>query len=161
LGRPNPVDIHVGERLRLRRILLGFSQETLGAMMGLTFQQIQKYESGANRIGASRLYDLAGALDVSVNYFYEEMSPVVMAASPRHMTGEAAEPELPQSPQFNSRETLDLLRAYFRINDPSMRRTVHTLAQALSEEALAHRVEMRRLSLDSDGPLERRPDLGE
>src|ERR1700739_1702431 len=73
-GRPNPVDVHVGSRLRLRRTLLGISQEKLGEAIGLTFQQVKKYERGANRIGASRLWDLSRALNCSVAYFYEEMS---------------------------------------------------------------------------------------
>lgn len=82
-GQPNPIDVYVGARLRLRRSLLGLSQEALGAALGLTFQQVQKYERGANRIGASRLFDLARALGVDVDYFYEDMGEEVAAASPR------------------------------------------------------------------------------
>ena len=70
--RPNPIDIHVGSRVRFRRMLLGMSQEKLGEKLGLTFQQVQKYEKGINRIGASRLFDLAQVLGVSVQFFYEE-----------------------------------------------------------------------------------------
>src|SRR5438046_1464424 len=73
-GEPNPVDVHVGNRLRLRRTLLGISQEKLGEAIGLTFQQVQKYERGANRIGASRLWDLSLVLNCPVSYFYEDMS---------------------------------------------------------------------------------------
>src|SRR5512145_286688 len=72
--RPNPIDIHVGSRVRLRRMLLGMSQEKLGERLGLTFQQIQKYEKGVNRIGASRLFDLAQVLGVPVQFFYEELA---------------------------------------------------------------------------------------
>ncbi|MBT7504712.1 MAG: helix-turn-helix transcriptional regulator, partial [Rhodospirillales bacterium] len=72
-GTPNPVDIHVGARVRLRRTLLGISQERLGDAVGLTFQQIQKYERGANRIGASRIYELSRILDVPVSFFFEDM----------------------------------------------------------------------------------------
>ncbi|MGB1026977.1 MAG: helix-turn-helix domain-containing protein, partial [Rhodospirillaceae bacterium] len=68
-GKPNPVDVHVGSRVRLRRTLLGMSQEKLGEAIGLTFQQVQKYERGANRIGASRLWDLSRVLDVPMSYF--------------------------------------------------------------------------------------------
>ena len=71
-GKPNPVDVHVGSRVRLRRTMLGMSQEKLGEAIGLTFQQVQKYERGANRIGASRLHDLSCVLDVPVAYFFEE-----------------------------------------------------------------------------------------
>src|ERR1700752_5241949 len=70
--RPNPIDVHVGSRVRFRRMLLGMSQEKLGEKLGLTFQQIQKYEKGINRIGASRLLDLAQVLGVPVQFFYEE-----------------------------------------------------------------------------------------
>src|SRR5688500_6970058 len=72
-GKPNPVDVHVGSRARLRRTLLGMSQEKLGEAIGLTFQQVQKYERGANRIGASRLWDLSRVLDCPMSFFFEEM----------------------------------------------------------------------------------------
>lgn len=74
--KPNPIDAHVGSRVRLRRMLMGMSQERLGESMGLTFQQVQKYEKGANRIGASRLHHIAKILDVPVGYFFDE-APVV------------------------------------------------------------------------------------
>ena len=79
--RPNPIDVHVGSRVRFRRMLLGMSQEKLGEKLGLTFQQIQKYEKGINRIGASRLFDLAQVLGVSVQFFYEEAPAGGAAAS--------------------------------------------------------------------------------
>src|ERR1700685_3645842 len=72
-GRPSPIDVHVGSRVRLRRTLLGMSQEKLGNAVGLTFQQIQKYERGANRIGASRLFDMSRVLDVPVQFFFDDM----------------------------------------------------------------------------------------
>src|SRR5277367_1577262 len=72
-GKPNPIDTHVGARVRLRRTLLGMSQEKLGEAIGLTFQQVQKYERGANRIGASRLFDLSRVLDVPVSFFFDDM----------------------------------------------------------------------------------------
>src|SRR5262245_39091705 len=86
-GKPNPVDVHVGSRVRLRRTLLGMSQEKLGEAIGLTFQQVQKYERGANRIGASRLWDLSRVLDVPVAYFFDEMSPSTSARSPSRLKG--------------------------------------------------------------------------
>src|SRR3954467_13220553 len=73
---PNPIDVRVGARLRLRRSMLGLSQEKLGKMIGLTFQQVQKYEHGATRIGASRLYELSQVLDVPVSFFFEDTDPV-------------------------------------------------------------------------------------
>src|ERR1700760_2601973 len=78
--KPNPIDIHVGSRVRLRRNMLGLSQEKLGEAIGLTFQQVQKYERGANRIGASRLWELSGVLDVPVQFFFGEMSDDTLAA---------------------------------------------------------------------------------
>src|SRR5213075_2885231 len=72
-GFPNPIDVHVGSRIRLRRTLLGMSQERLAEAIGLTFQQVQKYERGANRVGSSRLFDLSRVLDVTVSYFFEDM----------------------------------------------------------------------------------------
>jgi len=79
---PNPIDVHVGSRVRLRRNMLGLSQEKLGEAIGLTFQQVQKYERGANRIGASRLHDLSRVLDVPVSFFFDNMDPVRAPAIP-------------------------------------------------------------------------------
>ncbi len=80
---PSPVDQHVGRRIRMRRMMIGLSQEKLGAALGLTFQQVQKYEKGSNRIGASRLLQIAGVLGVGVEYFYEGL-PQVASEAPRH-----------------------------------------------------------------------------
>ena len=77
IGFPNPIDVHVGARIRLRRTLLGISQERLADAIGLTFQQVQKYEKGTNRVSSSRLVDLANTLDVSIPYFFDEMSAAV------------------------------------------------------------------------------------
>src|SRR5512145_1807794 len=91
-GKPNPIDVHVGSRVRLRRTLLGMSQEKLGEAIGLTFQQVQKYERGANRIGSSRLFDLARVLDVPVSYFFEDMAPGVQDKTPSKLMGLAHPP---------------------------------------------------------------------
>src|SRR5579883_3316499 len=80
--RPNPIDVHVGSRVRLRRTLLGMSQEKLGDAIGLTFQQVQKYERGANRVGASRLFELSRVLDVPVSFFFDELDPDTAQAVP-------------------------------------------------------------------------------
>ena len=72
-GRPSPIDVHVGSRIRLRRTLLGMSQERLGEALGLTFQQVQKYERGVNRVGASRLFDLSRVLDVPISFFFDDL----------------------------------------------------------------------------------------
>src|SRR5215469_7120842 len=79
-GRPSPIDVHVGSRVRLRRRLLAMSQEQLGDALGLTFQQVQKYERGMNRVGASRLFDLSRVLDVPISFFFDDMPETVSAA---------------------------------------------------------------------------------
>jgi transcriptional regulator with XRE-family HTH domain len=84
-GYPNPIDVHVGARIRLRRTLLGISQVALAEALGLTFQQVQKYEKGVNRVSSSRLVDIANALDTSIPYFFEEMSAVVSAQTPSEL----------------------------------------------------------------------------
>src|SRR5260221_7115236 len=115
--KPNPIDIHVGSRVRLRRTLLGMSQEKLGEAIGLTFQQVQKYERGANRVGASRLYDLSRVLDVPVSYFFEEIKAETVEAAqgdpdPREPANGGPEPD-PMMP----RETPELGRAYYPTPD--------------------------------------------
>jgi len=130
-GKPNPIDVHVGIRVRLRRTLMGMSQEKLGEALGLTFQQVQKYERGANRIGASRLFDLSRVLEVPISYFFEEMEADVQSASPRHMVRAVEEPVEAAVNALAQRETLELVRAYYRIVDPSVRRHVYDLAKAL------------------------------
>lgn len=78
--RPSPIDVHVGTRIRLRRTLLGMSQERLGEALGLTFQQVQKYERGINRVGASRLFDLSRVLDVPISFFFDDMPDALSEA---------------------------------------------------------------------------------
>src|SRR5258708_23125221 len=122
-GKPNPVDVHVGARVRLRRTLLGMSQEKLGEALGLTFQQVQKYERGTNRIGASRLFDLSRVLEVPVSFFFDDMAPEVAERSPGRIDGGLAE-ERPadfEADPMAKRETLELARAYYRILDRTWR----------------------------------------
>ena len=136
---PDPVDVHVGTRLRLRRNLAGLSQEQLGKASGLTFQQIQKYERGVNRMGASRLFQLARLLGVTVAYFFEDMSvsgtsvanaPGMSDSAQQALEGEASnEKEL-----LHRRETLELIRAYYRITDPKQRRKVYELIKSMAEQ---------------------------
>lgn len=135
-GQPNPVDIHVGARVRLRRTLMGMSQEKLGESIGLTFQQVQKYERGANRIGASRLFDLSRVLDVPVSFFFDDMAETVQDQSPvavaRGVSGLSEEPAGFEADPMTKRETLELVRAYYSITDPQVRRRVYDLAKALA-----------------------------
>lgn len=127
LGKPNPVDIHVGSRVRLRRTLLGMSQEKLGDAIGLTFQQVQKYERGANRIGASRLFDLSRVLDVPVSFFFDDMPGEGEEVRPIGTPSETGEAD-----PMAKRETLELVRAYYRITDPSVRKRIFELAKAVA-----------------------------
>jgi transcriptional regulator with XRE-family HTH domain len=130
----DPIDIYVGKRLRLRRTLLGFSQEKLGNLLGLTFQQVQKYERGANRIGSSRLYKIATVLSVPVSYFFEGFEEGECAA-PTPAVGALNETTVSFTGEpFDRRETLELVRAYYRIEDPLVRRRVLELVRALGAE---------------------------
>ena len=131
-GRPNPVDIHVGSRVRLRRTLLRMSQEKLGDAIGLTFQQVQKYERGANRIGSSRLFDLSRVLDVPVSFFFDDMPVVAVSSSPNSTPGKADAPIDPfEADPLAKRETLDLVRSYYGIANPVVRKRLFELAKAL------------------------------
>ena len=136
LGGPNPVDVHVGRRVRLRRTLLGMSQEKLGEAIGLTFQQVQKYERGANRIGSSRLFDLSQVLDVPVGYFFEDMSEEVAASSPARQRGGWSDKEQRNFEQgrdsMAKRETLELVRAYYKITDEAVRSRLFEFTKALA-----------------------------
>lgn len=128
---PNPIDIHVGARLRLRRTLLGLSQEKLGEAVGITFQQLQKYERGANRISASRLFNLAQVLNVPVTFFFDDLPPADDTVSGARVS------EPTETDEFESmakRETLELVRAYYRINDPAVRKRTFDLVKALGGE---------------------------
>jgi transcriptional regulator with XRE-family HTH domain len=133
IDQPSPVDVHVGARVRLRRTLLGMSQEKLGNAVGLTFQQIQKYERGANRIGASRLFDMSRALDVPVQFFFDEMTAEPVSSSYEPTIGEVdRKSDLPEHDPMAKRETLELVRAYYRIPDGHVRRRLFELAKALA-----------------------------
>lgn len=126
----NPIDAQVGSRLRLRRMMIGMSQERLGELLGLTFQQVQKYEKGVNRIGAGRLFEVSRILGVPIHYFYENV-PEAGGKS----TG-FAEPESPPVIEFvSSGEGLQLSLAFMRIKDPKVRKRVLDLVKSLGEEA--------------------------
>lgn len=133
--RPNPMDIHVGSRVRLRRMLLGMSQEKLGDQLGLTFQQVQKYEKGINRIGASRLYDLSKTLGVPIAYFYEEAPiPALGMAEDQEEYGEKKPGDDGVYEFLSTREGLELNKAFVKISDPRVRRTIVDLVRNLAGE---------------------------
>jgi len=134
-GRPSPIDVHVGSRIRLRRTLLGMSQERLGEALGLTFQQVQKYERGVNRVGASRLFDLSRVLDVPISFFFDDM-PDSLAANfgglpNRRSAGASDQQDTFADDTLSRRETLELVRAYYRITDPSIRKRVFDLIKSM------------------------------
>ncbi len=122
-GRPNPIDIHVGKRIKLRRLALNLSQETLAELLGITFQQIQKYENGDNRISASRLWDCACVLDVPVQFFFQDIDAETCMQSPRmrNYTPEkiaelaAGKPLTVANDIMSSNESILLVSSYNRI----------------------------------------------
>jgi transcriptional regulator with XRE-family HTH domain len=134
-GRPSPIDVHVGARIRLRRTLLGMSQERLGEALGLTFQQVQKYERGVNRVGASRLFDLSRVLDVPISFFFDDMPDSLASSfggqSNRRSATFSESPDGFADDTLNRRETLELVRAYYRITDPAIRKRVFDLIKSM------------------------------
>ena len=146
----DPIDVHVGARMRLRRTLMGMSQERLGDALGLTFQQVQKYERGVNRVSASRLHHLSRVLDVPIAFFYDDMPADMVALhggisggyTQRTMTAGFADPQdalvsgdtIGQDDSLNRREILELIRAYNRITDPAVRKRIFELVKSLTPE---------------------------
>lgn len=132
--RPNPMDIHVGSRVRLRRMLLGMSQEKLGDHLGLTFQQVQKYEKGINRIGASRLFDLSKTLGVPIDYFYED-APNFSPGMAEEQTGYSDKGSENSVFEFlSTREGLELNKSFVKISDPRVRRSIVDLVKSVAGE---------------------------
>ena len=127
-AKPDPIDVHVGYRLRLRRMMVGMSQVKLAKNVGLTFQQIQKYEKGTNRICASRLYEFAGILDVPVEYFFHDTDVEVEASA----TAKVSTGEVYSIYDFlNSHEGVELNRAFMQIKKAKVRRIVLDLMRTL------------------------------
>lgn len=128
--KPNPIDIHVGSRIRLRRTMLGMSQEKLGESLGITFQQIQKYEKGTNRVGASRLQNISNILTVPVSFFFED--------APGDQPSNSGMAEASSSNYvvdfLSSSEGLQLNRAFVKIGDAKVRRKIVDLVKALAAE---------------------------
>lgn len=127
----HPVDLHVGKKLRQRRRLLGMTQQQLATMVNIRFQQVQKYESGANRISASRLWALARALEVPVEFFFDGVEDG--RAHEIDLNGHAKETNKAPADAFQNKETIDLVRAFYTLNEEPRRRLLD-LAKAMSEE---------------------------
>ncbi|MGD9671131.1 MAG: helix-turn-helix domain-containing protein [Hyphomicrobiaceae bacterium] len=132
--KANPIDMHVGMRVRMRRMLLGMSQEKLGELLGLTFQQVQKYEKGVNRVGASRLYELSRVLDVPVQYFYDDVPAMGATAATVDGYAESAA-ESYVADVLGSRDGLELNKAFARISDARVRRSIVDLVRSLAGES--------------------------
>ena len=140
-GSPNPVDVHVGNRIRLRRTLLGYSQQFMARKLGLTFQQVQKYEKGCNRVGASRLWDISKVLKVSMDFFFEDMDKDIENQSPMMQSMPDGEgclmlneevDEIDLDP-MKKQETLELVRAYYRITNRALAKQLFDLMISLSK----------------------------
>ena len=138
MAKSHPVDAHVGVRMRQRRTLLGMSQTKLGEAVGLTFQQVQKYERGSNRVGSSRLYEFSKALDVPVSYFFDEMPGNALSGRPMAAKvkrgsgfGEAGTPFATEKDPLIKRETLQLVRAYYKIRKGRVRKRIFEMVKAV------------------------------
>lgn len=128
----NEIDLHVGKRLRRRRRLLGLTQQQLAESIGIRFQQIQKYECGANRVTASRLYELSVSLNVPVGYFFEGLETVAESASaPQNVANDR---DLIAADVLSQKETLELIRAYYKLGERPRRRLLD-LAKSLQDES--------------------------
>ena len=131
----NAVDMHVGKRVRLRRTLLGLSQEQLGTELNITFQQVQKYERGANRISASRLWDIGQILDLPINYFFDDMTENTMRSSPRRVSRGSELLDLSDEQikdPMTRRETLELVRTYYSIEKPLVRKRISEMVKSIA-----------------------------
>ena len=136
MARSHPVDVHVGARMRQRRTILGMSQTKVADAVGLTFQQIQKYERGSNRVGSSRLFEFAKVLDVPVSHFFDEMPANALAGRPmsgrgRKGFGEAGTPFEQEKDPLIKRETLELVRGYYKIREARVRKRIFEMVKAV------------------------------
>lgn len=140
-GEPNPVDVHIGKRIRMRREMLGLSQEKLSKMLGITFQQVQKYERGMNRIGGSRLWDISRILDVEIGFFYEEMDTNTRQNSPRHYILNVKklkeeEKEITAYDPMTCRLNCKMITLLERINNRKAAKSLYMLAASMASSTL-------------------------
>ncbi len=143
-GPPNPIDIHIGDRIRAKRRLLDLGQQEFATALGITFQQVQKYEKGHNRISGSRLYDISRVLGTDVNFFYEDMPAEVEKSSPRQRAGikdkgrkvvkDPTNGNTFDMTDVNSTESMEFLRNYHNIPKLDLKKHVFDLCKLLSKE---------------------------
>ena len=152
-GAPNPIDLYVGNRMRLRRQLLAISQEKLASLLGLTFQQIQKYEKGLNRIGASRLWDLCKVLGVDANYFFQDMPPEISEQSPRMFiymgTNRDVDTTPLPTPIEKTSKAQKLLVNFFKIPNRTLAENIFDMIENLAKSQTYHPAEK---NMDFKGP---------
>ncbi|GJL84667.1 MAG: hypothetical protein DHS20C02_04420 [Micavibrio sp.] len=134
-GTPDPVDVHVGQRLRVRRSLQGMSQEKLAGQINLTFQQIQKYERGTNRISAGRLYQFSKILDVPISYFYEQFGDSSAQTQAAHGLSDTEQDKFGSDDLMQKKETLDLVKIYYAIKDPEKRKNIVKFIKSMADNA--------------------------
>jgi transcriptional regulator with XRE-family HTH domain len=132
-GVPNPVDVHVGNRLRQKRALMGMSQEKLAESIDLTFQQIQKYERGANRISASRLYQLSKILNVPISYFFEKFGEEGNEYGLKYSLSDNKQEEIINEDMLHNKETIELIRTYYSITDPKVRKDILGIVKTMAQ----------------------------
>lgn len=127
-SKPNPIDIHVGSRVRFKRKILGITQRKLGDALGITFQQIQKYESGTNRIGSSRLYHISKILSVPVAFFFEDLPEEILKETDKLFKNDH---ESFATEKLYDNETINLLKSYYRIDSKIVRKNINTLIRSI------------------------------
>jgi len=130
---PHPVDVHVGQRIKLRRTLMGMTQGKLGEAIGLTFQQLQKYERGANRVSASKLWQLGTVLNVPISFFFDDMPENVKEAFPSY-EGDTSESHVPEEHlTLHRRQSLELVRTFSKLQDPTIRKRIIDIVRAIAD----------------------------
>ena len=131
----NVIDVHVGKRIRLQRTLLCYSQEHLADGLSVTFQQVQKYERGSNRVSASRLWDISQLLEVDISYFFDDMSSLTQSNSPRQITFSDAriETEIQNNDPMTRRETLELVQTYYSVESAQLRKRNAEIVRAIAQ----------------------------
>jgi transcriptional regulator with XRE-family HTH domain len=131
-GGPSPIDVHVGSRVRLRRTMLRMSQEKLAAELELSFQQVQKYERAANRIGASRLYQLCRVLQVPISFFFEGIDAEIREANA--FASRKPTPSAPEQDPLRQPDAIELVEAYYRFSSPRLRARFREFVRALADD---------------------------
>lgn len=133
-GPPNAIDIHAGERIAARRRVLKMTQEQLAEKIGLTFQQVQKYENGTNRVAISRLYDVSQVLGVNMQFFFDEMPADVANKSPRRLVGLGEEEVGFTADPMQTKESMQLVRNFNNIKDELARKNIFSLISQMSKQ---------------------------